>query len=81
MWLLLDEEPVVFHGPVELRYVPKALETFAFAGEERRDGRAAMPWHTAMSPSREPGAPVPRSNPGYGQQFERRGFRPARQVR
>ena len=77
-WLLLDEEPIAFHGRVELRYLPKALQTFAFAAGEENRRRSARPWHTALSPSREPGAPVPRSNPGYGQQLERRGWTPAR---
>jgi len=78
-WLLLDEEPIAFHGRVELRYLPKALPTFAFAvGERPVSSRAQMGFRAIPNESREPGAPMPRSNPGYGQQFERRGWKPAR---
>jgi hypothetical protein len=74
-WLLLDEEPIAFHGRVELRYLPKALQTFAFAVGEMPASRAQTQFRAA---SKEPGAPVSRSSPGYGQQFERRGWKPAR---
>jgi len=78
-WLMLDEEPIAFHGRVELRYLPKALPTFAFAaGERPASSRAPMGFRAIPNDSREPGAPMPRSNPGYGQQFERRGWKPAR---
>ena len=78
-WLLLDEEPIAFHGRVELRYLPKALQTFGFAvGEMPASSRAQMGFRAIPNESREPGAPMPRSNPGYGQQFERRGWKPVR---
>ena len=60
-WLVLDEEPVAFHGPVELRYLPKAVETCRFAvGEAHARPRFQVPFPR----SREPGSPMPRSNPG-----------------
>jgi len=75
-WLLLDEQPVAFHGRAELRYLPKALQTFAFAVDEMSARSRTQAQFRAAS--REPGAPMPRSSPGYGQQFERRGWKPAR---
>ena len=35
-WLLLDGEVIAFDGAVELRYLPKAVQTFAFAAEDAR---------------------------------------------
>ena len=32
-WLLLDGEPLRFQGPIEFRFLPKAIKTFAFAPE------------------------------------------------
>jgi hypothetical protein len=77
-WLLLDEEPIAFQGRVELRYLPKALQTFAFAvGEMHSRSAAQTQFRAVPHESREPGAPLSRSNPGYGQQSERRGWKPA----
>ena len=32
-WLLLDGEPIRFQGPIQFRFLPKAIKTFAFAPE------------------------------------------------
>jgi len=68
-WLLLDGEPLRFQGPIEFRFLPKAIKTFAFAPErvgandnDLEFSRSAL---RAPAPKRaksvEPPAPLPRS--------------------
>ena len=78
-WLLLDGEVIAFNGAVELRYIPRAVQTFAFAAE---NVRAKTPprdsFHLATCRLREPRAGLPRSNPGRRQQTDGRDWMPAR---
>jgi diacylglycerol kinase family enzyme len=78
-WLLLDGEVIAFNGPVELRYIPRAVQTFAFAAEKVRAN--ASP-HDSFRPAahrlREPRAALPRSNRGRRQQTDGRDWMPAR---
>jgi hypothetical protein len=55
-WLLLDGEAIAFRGAVELRYLPKGIETFAFAPSTRSDARIRKPFRSALN--------KPRGNPG-----------------
>lgn len=67
-WLLLDGEVIPFGGAVELRYIPKAIQTFAFAAEGVRSNAAlSNPFRTAPYRLREPRAALSRSNPGRRQ--------------
>lgn len=78
-WLLLDGDVVPFDGGVELRYIPKAVQTFAFVAEDRRS--TTPPRDSFRPPTyrpREPRAGLPRSNPGRRQQPDGRGWMPAR---
>jgi hypothetical protein len=78
-WLLLDGEVIAFNGPVELRYIPKAVQTFAFAAEDLRPTTPARDsFHPAAYRLREPRAGLPRSNRGRRQQTESRDWMPAR---
>lgn len=53
-WLLLDGEAIAFRGPVELSYLPEAVETFAFAPASKSAPRGTKQ-------ALEPSAPLPRS--------------------
>jgi diacylglycerol kinase family enzyme len=78
-WLLLDGEVVPFDGAVELRYIPKAVQTFAFATETLRPNAPQRDsFHPAAYRLREPRAGLPRSNPGRRQQMDSRDWMPAR---
>jgi diacylglycerol kinase family enzyme len=78
-WLLLDGEVIAFNGAVELRYIPKAVQTFAFAAENVRPNTPPRDsFHPAPYRLREPRAGLPRSNPGRRQQTEGRDWMPAR---
>ena len=80
-WLLLDGEVIAFNGAVELRYVPRAVQTFAFAAETLRPNTPAHDsFRAAAYRLREPRAALPRSNPGRRQQTDGRDWMPA-QVR
>ena len=59
-WLLLDGDAMALKGPVELRYLPNAVKTFAFASD--RSFSATPTNGTAQA--REPQAAFPRSIPG-----------------
>jgi diacylglycerol kinase family enzyme len=76
-WLLLDGEVISFGGAVELRYIPKAIQTFAFTAD---DAHANSPFRTSFRSApyrlREPRAALSRSNPGRRQ--DSRGWLPAR---
>jgi len=37
-WLLLDGEAIALRGPVELRYLPRTVKTFAFASDRATSG-------------------------------------------
>ena len=78
-WLLLDGEVIAFDGAVEFRYIPRAVQTFAFAAENVRSN---TPPHNSFRPApyrfREPRAGLPRSNPGRRQQTDGRDWMPAR---
>jgi len=37
-WLLLDGEAIPLGGPVELRYLPRTVKTFAFASHSNQFG-------------------------------------------
>ena len=78
-WLLLDGEVIAFNGPVELRYIPRAVQTFAFAAEDVRPNTPSRDsFHPATYRLREPRAGLPRSNPGRRQQIDSRDWMPAR---
>jgi hypothetical protein len=78
-WLLLDGEVIAFNGAVELRYIPRAVQTFAFAAENVRPNAPSRDsFHPATYRTREPRAGLPRSNPGRRQQTESRDWMPAR---
>jgi diacylglycerol kinase family enzyme len=78
-WLLLDGEVIAFNGAVELRYIPRAVQTFAFAAENLRPN---TPPRDSFRPApyriREPRAGLPRSTPGRRQQTDSRDWMPAR---
>ena len=78
-WLLLDGEVIAFNGAVELRYIPRAVQTFAFAGDDVRPNATARDsFRPATHRLREPRAALPRSNPGRRQQTDSRDWMPAR---
>jgi diacylglycerol kinase family enzyme len=78
-WLLLDGEVIAFNGAVELRYIPRAVQTFAFAAENVRPNTPARDsFRPAPHRVREPRAGLPRSNPGRRQQTDGRDWMPAR---
>jgi diacylglycerol kinase family enzyme len=76
-WLLLDGEVIAFGGAVELRYIPKAIQTFAFAAENVRPNTLSRnSFRSAPYRLREPRAALSRSNPGRRQ--DSRDWLPAR---
>jgi hypothetical protein len=76
-WLLLDGEVIAFDGAVELRYVPQAVQTFAFSAQSLRpDMSGRRSFQAATHRLREPRAGLPRSNPGRRQQTETRDWIP-----
>jgi diacylglycerol kinase family enzyme len=76
-WLLLDGEVIPFGGAVELRYIPKAILTFAFAAEAVHPNAALRnPFRTPPYRLREPRTALSRSNPGRRQ--DSRGWMPVR---
>lgn len=78
-WLLLDGEVTAFEGAVELRYLPRAVQTFAFTADDNRaDTLQSNSFHPATNRLREPQTALPRSNPGRRQQTESRDWVPAR---
>jgi hypothetical protein len=72
-WLLLDGEAIAFPGAVELRYLPKAVQTFAFAADGE-PATALLRDRFHLPPQKGPGTAggLPRSIPGYRQQTEGR---------
>jgi hypothetical protein len=52
-WALLDGDPICFSGPVVFRFLPRAVETFAF-GTAPANG---SPETTDVAPGTEPGRP------------------------
>jgi hypothetical protein len=78
-WLLLDGEAIAFNGAVELRYIPRAVQTFAFAAENVRPTTLSRDsFRPAAYRLREPRTGLPRSNPGRRQQTDSRDWMPAR---
>lgn len=78
-WLSLDGEVTAFAGAVELRYIPRAVQTFAFVPV---DVQSNTPPRNQFPPAsyrlREPRTVLPRSNRGRRQQRDSRGWTPAR---
>jgi diacylglycerol kinase family enzyme len=76
-WLLLDGEVIAFGGAVELRYIPKAIQTFTFTADDARsDSALRNSFRSAPHRLREPRAALSRSNPGRRQ--DSRDWMPAR---